>query len=297
MSGAAPDATVISFRVSDDPVLFDNGDLALAKCINFCVGLLKNGTDVAVISASLGGTNIGTEQAIKRALREAREAGIIIVAPGGQFFISRPKLFIPEDAGNPSFPGSSPDTICAAACEYDAEPLEGGFYGEEVDITAPGFNVWVPKSGSRSSLSSLSGSSSVLSGSSSSSSSGGGANSAPSSTESHVVIRSEGTSYATALTAAACALWQSFHGREFLLRKYKYGDGNKLFTAFKACLCCSADVPKGFDTSQRGAGILNVERLLDEKLPDPENLPHEPEAGCASILQSIRNPPILPRPQ
>ena len=288
MSGAAPDATVIPFRVTDDPVIFDNGDAALAQCIYFCIGLRKRGTDVAVISASLGGTNIFTEQAIKRALREAREAGIIVVAAGGQFFASRPKFLIPEDAGNPSFPGSSPDTICAAACEYDAEPLEGGFYGEEVDITAPGFNVWVPKS----TLNSANGASS-----SSSSGGGDGGNVSPSSTERHVVHRSDGTSYATALTAAACALWQSCHGREFLLRKYKYGDRSKLFSAFKACLCLSADVPAGFDTSQRGAGILNVERLLDEKLPDPEDIPLAPDAGCASIIQWIRNPPILPRPE
>ena len=241
VSGAAPEATVITFRVADWVVMKDDADTALTECIYFCIGLRKtHNIDVGVMSISLGGTRIGTEQRIKTALKRARSEGIVMVAAAGQFYQHGRSRWLPTKVPfwPPSFPGSSPHTICAAGCDFEYNPLDGALYGEEVDITAPGINVWQPTSATVDRLR---------------------AGDPP-----FVVQRSVGTSYAAALTAAACALWQSAHGRDKLIGIY---GRHRLFTAFKYCVTHSADTPQGWDQSRRGAGVLDVEALLKLELP------------------------------
>jgi thermitase len=138
------------------------------------------------------------------------------------------------------YPGNDPNVICAAACDIEDNELDFGFYGEEVDITAPGVNLWVAET-----------------------------------SPSPVVGRSHGSSYATAIIAGACALWQAHHGRDRLVADYTK---RLLFPLFKHCLQESAFVPAtGWDKKRRGAGILDVEHLLNFKLPkkaDVQALPY-----------------------
>ena len=221
--------------------MFDDADTALTNCIYYCIGLkVNNGIDVGVMSISLGGTRVGTEHKIKSALVQARQAGIIMIAAAGQLppgFWGH--LLLPGLWQAPTFPGSSADTICAAGCDWHKDQFDLAFEGKEVDITAPAVNVWIPRTFLEEDQMS----------------------------EGHRVERSGGTSYATALTAAACALWQSHHGREKLIATYNHP---KLHTVFKYCLQQSADRPAGWDTGNRGAGILDVEALLALPLPSVE---------------------------
>ena len=231
VSGAAPEAAVIPLRVTDFVALDDDSCTALSRCIFFCISLRKAmNLDVGVMSLSLGRPRLGVEKNILAALRAARHNGIIVIAAAGQL----PGLSWPQDVGNPQFPGSDPNTICVAACDSRHAPLAGAFYGDEVLITAPGVNVW--RAHSRREVSS---------------------------DATFHVNRSEGTSYATALTAAACALWQSHHGRAMLIERY---GRSRLLTAFKMCLLTSADSDAVLDEG-RGIGVLDADRLLETSLP------------------------------
>ncbi|WP_405523530.1 S8 family serine peptidase [Streptomyces canus] len=242
VSGAAPAAQVIPFRVADWPLLLDDGDSALADCIYHCILLRTTlSIDVGVMSISLGGTRLGTERKLKQALRAARRSGIVLIAaagqsPGAGTFFSR---HFPSNARMwyPSFPGSSPSTVCVAGCDAHHQQYEMGFYGKEVDISAPAWQVWMPRT--------------VL---------------APNG-ELHRVEQSHGTSYATALTAAACALWQSHHGRDNLIATY---ERHRMLTLFRYCLQQSAHRPAEWKPDWRGAGVLDVAALLDFPLPARE---------------------------
>jgi serine protease len=251
VSGAAPEATVIPFRVTENPLLMDAQDAAIAKCIYHCIGLRANkGIDVGVMSISLGGSRSGTEKKIKDALAAARQAGIVMIAAAGQLPGGHGSWWggLLGDTFNPVFPGSSPDTICVAGCTSRHFHLQDGFYGKEVDISAPAVNVWMSRTNWRDEA------------------------------EEYRIERSDGTSYATALTAAACALWQSYHTRQKLIGIY---GRPRLHAAFKYCLQRSAYRPPEWDhippplgppPASRGAGELDVESLLDTELPSVEDV-------------------------
>jgi hypothetical protein len=115
-------------------------------------------------------------------------------------------------------------------------------YGKEVDISGPAVNVWMSRTK--------------------------WVDSAPEGEE-YRVERSGGTSYSTALTAAACALWQSHHGRESLIGIY---GRPRLRAAFRLCLRRSADARPGWDTHERGAGALDAGALLDLALPSVDDV-------------------------
>jgi subtilisin family serine protease len=207
---------------------------AIARSINHCINELRsrspNPLDVGVMSISLGTPN-GVHVALRQALVKARKNGLIVIAAAGQAVRNR--------VIRPLFPANDSNVICVGACGIDDSELHNGFYGQEIDISAPGAGiendpakrkgVWM-------------------------------AECLPVS-----VKRSEGTSYATAITAGACALWQARHGRDTLIQDF--GKEN-LFALFKHCLQTSAFVPNGWDRNNRGAGILDVKALLDFPLPD-----------------------------
>lgn len=77
---------------------------------------------------------------------------------------------------------------------------------------------------------------------------------------------SDGTSYATTLTAGAAALWLQKHGKEQLINRLRTGE--KLIDVFRYHLKNSATVPNNWDTMRNGAGILNVQGLLDDQVID-----------------------------
>jgi len=83
----------------------------------------------------------------------------------------------------------------------------------------------------------------------------------------------DGTSFATALTAGAAALWCAKHAATLA---ETYAQPWERVAAFKTLLKSTARPPAGWDTSRYGTGILDAEALLDAPLP--ANLVAEPTA-------------------
>lgn len=205
--------------------------------------------EIGVISMSLAVMSrvIGRESvALNNALKSARENGIVVCAAAGQI----PKLgkqggtiasFISGDMKFIAYPAQNQNTIAVAACDHTYRAYNEGFYGPAIDITAPGVNVWRAETVKN-----------------------------DDGEEVYTSSPSTGTSYATALTAGACALWQAYHGRNYLITKYD-NEKKYIFDAFKWCLydSCDKDI-NGWhdDEDHRGKGFLNVKSLLECSLPD-----------------------------
>src|SRR3954453_2297634 len=79
------------------------------------------------------------------------------------------------------------------------------------------------------------------------------------------VVTSNGTSFAAPTIAGAAALWLRHHGRQTLLQQYQ--NDRKLAEVYRHVIQTTAHVPLGWDTSESGAGIVNVTNLLDGALP------------------------------
>lgn len=244
VTGIAPKVKVIPIRVTNFVFLgtlhnSEHGGIvdtyaSLARGIYYAVS--REAENVGVISISMGGLNC--PEVLTQALIKARQMGVIICAAAGQ---AARNFGLKE----PIFPGNSSHTICVAGCYENLDQPSEGFYGRNVDITTPGWGVIVARTVGR----------------------------PPTIVTTHPVRdfivdkNSNGTSYSTALTAGACALWQAYHNRSLLIKKY----GRPfLFDAFRCCLIFSGYIPDGWDTENRGIGILDVEALLKYPLPEVE---------------------------
>lgn len=249
VTGVAPMAKILPLRVVDT-VLLSSFNIGEADSLNTYATLARallhiiklKDIQIGVVSISLGG--VSRHRILNNALNHCRKKGIIVIAAAGQV-PGAPELITRRM--RPSFPGSSPHTICVAGCYKDySRPLEG-FYGNEVDITTPGWNVNVAKTeGER--TSSLQ----------------------PARTRTYSInTEGRGTSYATAFTAGACALWLAHHNRAKLIRIY---GKPLLFDLFRHCLLETVDTRSGSWSGDRGRGrgVLNVEALLRFELPEVE---------------------------
>ena len=226
VTGVAPLAKVIPYRITNTVFLGEPESAALAKAIHHATGLRDRDPsplDVGVISISLGRDGRGVERNIQTALFEARMRGTVVCGAAGQF------LEYVASGFPPAFPGNDPSAISVGACDYMHGELTTGFYGEAIDITAPGVNIWRAwaESGGPTKFS---------------------------------VSQGTGTSHATAVVAGACALWQAHWGRKWLIDKY---GAENILDLFRIALTCSADTLNDtWDTARRGAGVLDVEALL-----------------------------------
>ncbi|MBT8078078.1 MAG: S8/S53 family peptidase [Gammaproteobacteria bacterium] len=127
-------------------------------------------------------------------------------------------------------------TIAVAASNIDDEPWRGSSRGRAVDIAAPGESVHVAWKTS------------------------------PDDPDSETQ-QSDGTSYATAMTAGAAALWIAYHGEQAIRDAYGAGTRKDLFLRY---LQQTSRQPVDWDAERFGAGIIDVEALLAQPL-EPDN--------------------------
>ena len=115
------------------------------------------------------------------------------------------------------------------------KPWSGSSQGKAVDVTAPAESVWrahYNKQGHPS------------------------------------VGRSNGTSYAVALTAGVAAIWLAYHGREKLINDY---GADQIHNVFRELLMKTANSDHQLPKNRFGAGIVDAKALLEEPLPNPAN--------------------------
>lgn len=152
------------------------------------------------------------------------------------------------------YPAKLDQVVAVAASNCESTPWNKSASGKTVDFSAPGESVWRARAKK--------------------SSKGKFSNG-----------RSSGTSYATAMTAGACALWLAYHGRRNLIARY--GKEN-LEAVFRHLAVDTVETPTGWKKSRYGSGILNVKALLDAKLPAKSTvLAAQPKAKPMSSLSAV----------
>lgn len=189
-----------------------------------------------------------------RAIRHAVDAGahVISMSLGGPYptralrmaveYATERGVIVVAAAGNVYppvvYPAALDEVIAVAASNVDDRPWWLSAQGPEVDITAPGENVLC-------------------------------ASIEPGAPNPFVVGPSSGTSFATAMTAGAAALWLAHHGVDMLRARYP---GRDLQRAFREVLRRSARRPASWDSRNLGPGILDAEGVLRVDLPEAHDL-------------------------
>jgi subtilisin family serine protease len=133
-AGVAPGAEVIPIRASNST--FYKNPKTIAEAVR---ALTKQ--KVQVISISLGGL---PELALEEALEAARKAGIIVVAAAGNG--TQLKVGDHGIGGFAVFPSVWPTVIAAGAGNIECKAWGQSAPAVEVDVLAPGENVWYPAS-------------------------------------------------------------------------------------------------------------------------------------------------------
>ncbi len=149
VAGAITEST--PFNVKVVPVRINNGAEFRVDNVLEAVSALKGKVDI--INLSLGSTNeIKTTDVsysvIDRVMKEAKEAGTIIVAAAGN-----------NGNGYVSWPAMSAYTIAVGSVNQEKNKSDFSQYGNEIDFTAPGEGLLLPAGGDDSALTCISGTS------------------------------------------------------------------------------------------------------------------------------------------
>jgi serine protease len=131
------------------------------------------------------------------------------------------------------YPASDQNVIALAGIDHDDQPWRGTSRGPKVDVAAPAENVFVARR-------------------------------SPDDRGIGTVAPSQGTSFATALTAGVAALWFAHFGRN-AVRAEAVRRGITVHQLFRAGLRASARPPKSgtWDQSRFGSGIVDAAALLE----------------------------------
>lgn len=138
-------------------------------------------------------------------------------------------------------PASYDNCIAVAATEPGGRPWSGSSRGPAVDVSAPGSCVWCADMDWSTDPPGF------------------------------IVARRHGTSYSVAHLAGVAALWLAHHGRTALAKTYGTANIQAVFLhVLRRPGVCRQ--PPGWDETMWGAGIVDAERLLRQRLPPPHAL-------------------------
>ena len=190
----------------------------------------------SVLSMSMGDPCFPPKE-FGRAIDRAYDKGVIFVAAAGNI------------TSEVTYPGRFTRAIGAGGITKTGEPWNGGSRGPAVDVSGPADLIY------RGDMTLEDGNPKPIYGNKKD---GSNAN---------------GTSYATVHVSAAAAMWLAFHGKK--LDVYRSPHPWRIVEAFRTVLKASARKPPGWDDTQFGAGILDIEALLKADLPSPDSLVYE----------------------
>jgi V8-like Glu-specific endopeptidase len=207
---------LIPYRIAQSVILIGRGK-ELVRAARYAI---QNQTDVMFIS-------MGSypRPMIEAVVMEVYEKGIIWVCATG------------NEVEEVVAPALYPGTISVAAMNPDDHVWKGSSHGKNVDIAAPGEDVYVPFLDKE---------------------------------DQEIMVFGSGTSYATPQVAAAAVLWKA-RWLEEIESRYLYPW--QIVEAFRLCLRNSSRKPSLWN-KEYGEGILDIEGLLKHKLPEKEELKH-----------------------
>lgn len=202
---------IIPYRISESVISINR-----AKNIVDAVNLSIH-TNADIILFSLGTT---PRPMIAEAAKAAYDNGVIWICSAG------------NEVEMVVSPAIYPGTIAVAATNPNQKPWRGSSYGSEVDVSAPGEDIYVPSMDEK---------------------------------FNEIMVYSSSTSYAAAHVAAAAAIWKA-KNKEEINARYKFPW--QTVEAFRICVKASATTPPLWDSENYGAGILNIKQLLEMELPE-----------------------------
>jgi hypothetical protein len=222
---------LIPFRVSKNIISFHS------RMANAISAIARSGM-IDVISMSHA--SLMNRKVYYAATREAYEKGIVLVAAPGSHVFGSKKVF--------TYPARYDETIAPAATRIQNVPWELTHGGPEVDLCAPGFEMYIPFPYKEKGV-------------------GLG----------YGYKWSEGSSFAVPIIATAAALWRMHHGKK--LEVFSAIEQVELFRSIirKTATPFSEPVPPGL----YGSGIINFREMLAAPLPDKV-------AGSKSLTTEVR---------
>jgi len=150
------------------------------------------------------------------------------------------------------WPAAYPECLAVAGTNAEDRPWRYSSRGREVVVSAPGESIWAPK---------------VVEG------------------EVDQISHGYGTSFAVAHVAGAAALWVARHGHAALVERYV---APRVQEAFRHLLGTKGfRRPASWDAGAMGAGILDVEALLNADLPPADEVPEAAVAGEPDWTESL----------
>jgi Subtilase family len=227
--GVAPKVPLIAVRIADSAVIFDSSSPRdIATSFEKAVRYLVD-RGVNIINVSMGtALEFEPPESICRAVDYSYAHGVIMIAAAGNVPVP----------GWPAYPAKLRRCIAIAGLNEKLEPWRSGSSGIWVDCSAPASSI------NRASLEYKA--------------------NKPSFGYKQADVK--GTTYAAAMTSGAAALWLCHHQTALKVGKYQ---GWQRIEAFRQILKQSATSfsEPNLSTSLFGAGVLNVGKLLLEKLP------------------------------
>ncbi|OAN70690.1 hypothetical protein A8B78_04350 [Jannaschia sp. EhC01] len=219
VTGSAPEADILPIR-------------AIRSVINFTQRTIPDAIEHAidqgadVIAMAMGGAT--RVAATERALRDAVDAGLVVVCAAGNCW---PSVVFPA--------AYAPNGLCTAvaALTNSLTPWGKTGSGPEVTLSAPGENVW-------------------------------GSAKNKSSDPDHGIRAAQGTTLATSLTAGVAALWVARHGGRAALKQAADAAGTTVQAMWVHCATSGLSKPPVWGGSGKlGAGVLDAEKALNTPLP------------------------------